>query len=128
MSVLLQYETKQPTVHKVESSDDEAPIVPKHEPSVRVTDTIPTKHNFAGRISMMEAQRRKISHPLSFSADDDIEFIDSDDEAEQVPLVSVGDLKIPVTEVDSAQIAKMTPTEKDAYIQVYQDYYDQYMN
>jgi len=108
MSVLLQHETKQPTVHKVESSDDEAPIVPKHEPSVRVTDTIPTKHNFA--------------------ADDDIEFIDSDDEDEQVPLVSVGDLKIPITEVDSAQIAKMTPTEKDAYIQVYQDYYDQYMN
>lgn len=54
--------------------------------------------------------------------------MDSDDEDEQVPLVSVGDLKIPVTEVDSAQIAKMTPTEKDAYIQVYQDYYDQYMN
>ena len=57
MSVLLQHETKQPTVHKVESSDDEAPGLPKHEQNVRVTDAIPSKHNFAGRISMTESQR-----------------------------------------------------------------------
>lgn len=105
MSVLLQHETKQPTVHKVESSDDEAPIVPKHEQTLRTAaDAIPSQH--------------------TFTVDDDIELMDSDDDDEQVPLISVGDLKIPITELSSDQIAKMTPTESDAYIQVYQDYYD----
>ena len=46
MSVLLQHETQQPTVHKVDSSDDEAPKVKQHEQTVRATDAIPSKHDF----------------------------------------------------------------------------------
>ena len=58
-----------------------------------------------------------------FVVGEDTEFMDSEDEDEEVPLVSVGGLKIPVTEVDNKQIAKMTPAEKDVYIQAYQNYY-----
>ena len=75
---------------------------------------------------MIKQSRLLLTHTLfpSFTVDDDIELMDSDDDDEQVPLISVGDLKIPITELSSDQIAKMTPTESDAYIQVYQDYYD----
>ena len=61
---------------------------------------------------------------FKFSAEEDIEYLDSDDDEEQIPVVTVGDLKIPVNEVNDAVIATMTPTEKEAYIVVYQNYFD----
>ena len=43
---------------------------------------------------------------------------------EEVPKVRVGDLEFPVNEVPPEQIDKMTPAEKDAYVQLYQEYMD----
>ncbi|PSN30913.1 General transcription factor IIE subunit 1 [Blattella germanica] len=52
----------------------------------------------------------------------EIEVMDSDDD-DLIPVVSVGDKSVPVTEVNDTLIAQMTPAEKEAYIQVYQEYY-----
>ncbi|KAJ9598290.1 hypothetical protein L9F63_011030, partial [Diploptera punctata] len=54
----------------------------------------------------------------------EIETMDSDED-DLIPVVSVGDKSVPVTEVNDALIAQMTPAEKDIYIHVYQDYYAQ---
>nr|CAH0103976.1 unnamed protein product [Daphnia galeata] len=53
--------------------------------------------------------------------DSDVELMDSDSE-EEVPMVRVGNLEFPVHEVPSEQIARMTPSEKDAYVQLHQEY------
>jgi transcription initiation factor TFIIE subunit alpha len=54
----------------------------------------------------------------------EIETMDSDDDDDDlIPVVSVGDRSVPVTEVNDSLIAQMTPAEKEAYIQVYQEYY-----
>lgn len=54
----------------------------------------------------------------------EIEIIDSDDDDDGlIPVVSVGGRSVPVTEVSDTLIAQMTPAEKEAYIQVYQEYY-----
>ena len=55
-------------------------------------------------------------------SDDDVELMESDDD-EQVPMVSIGESKIPLTDVTPELIAKMTPAQKDAYVQLYQEYY-----
>jgi len=57
---------------------------------------------------------------LSVSAE--IDTGDSDDD-DLIPVVSVGDRSVPVTEVNDQLIAQMTPAEKEVYIQVYQEYY-----
>lgn len=45
------------------------------------------------------------------------------DEDESVPSVQVGNKTIPITEINDEIIAEMTPSEKELYIQVYQEYY-----
>ncbi|XP_021923008.1 general transcription factor IIE subunit 1 [Zootermopsis nevadensis] len=61
---------------------------------------------------------------LDASEPAEIEIIDSDDDDDGlIPVVSVGGRSVPVTEVSDTLIAQMTPAEKEAYIQVYQEYY-----
>lgn len=45
------------------------------------------------------------------------------DEDELAPTVSVAGKTVAITDVNNILIAQMTPMEKDAYIQVYQEYY-----
>lgn len=45
------------------------------------------------------------------------------DDVEDVPTVMVGDQMYPIDDIDDALIAKMTPQEKEVYIQVYQDHF-----
>ncbi|XP_014251143.1 general transcription factor IIE subunit 1 [Cimex lectularius] len=52
----------------------------------------------------------------------DIEIVDSDDD-DLIPVVHVGDKSVPITDVDDALIAEMTPQEKLTYIGIYQDYF-----
>ena len=58
---------------------------------------------------------------LSVAAE--IDSADSDDDDDLIPVVSVGDRSVPVTDVNDQLIAQMTPAEKEVYIQVYQEYY-----
>jgi transcription initiation factor TFIIE subunit alpha len=60
---------------------------------------------------------------LLISVSAEIETMDSDDDDDLIPVVSVGDKSVPVTEINDTLIAEMTPAEKEAYIQVYQEYY-----
>lgn len=48
---------------------------------------------------------------------------DDDDDDDDIPTVSVGGKSIPIDEVKDDIISQMTPQEKDAYIQVYQEYF-----
>nr|CAD7197397.1 unnamed protein product [Timema douglasi] len=62
------------------------------------------------------------------SADEDLREIDEidnmdSDEEDLVPVVTVGDRTVQVSDVDDALIAQMTPSEKEVYIQVYQEYF-----
>jgi len=52
----------------------------------------------------------------------EIETMDSEDD-ELVPTVSVGGKTVAITDVNDTLIAEMTPIEKEAYIQTYQEYY-----
>ena len=45
------------------------------------------------------------------------------DEEDQAPTVNVNGKSVAITDVNDALIAEMTAAEKEAYIQVYQDYY-----
>lgn len=49
-------------------------------------------------------------------------MMDSEDD-ELVPTVSVGGKTVAITDVNDTLIAEMTPIEKEAYIQTYQEYY-----
>ncbi|XP_050432337.1 general transcription factor IIE subunit 1 [Adelges cooleyi] len=53
------------------------------------------------------------------------ELTSEEEEDEDVPLVSVGGRRVPITEVVNMTdaISQMTPSEKEHYIQVYQDYF-----
>lgn len=48
---------------------------------------------------------------------------DGDDDDEEVPMISVGSRRIPLTDIDDTVVRQMTQEEKDRYIQVYQEYY-----
>lgn len=48
--------------------------------------------------------------------------MESDDD-DQIPTVNVHGRSVAITDVNNELIAEMTPAEKEAYIQVYQDYY-----
>ncbi|OXU27735.1 hypothetical protein TSAR_015399 [Trichomalopsis sarcophagae] len=52
----------------------------------------------------------------------EVEVMESDDE-DQAPTVMVNGKSVSLTDVNDALIAEMTPSEKEAYIQIYQDYY-----
>ncbi|XP_063975609.1 general transcription factor IIE subunit 1 [Diachasmimorpha longicaudata] len=52
----------------------------------------------------------------------DIELMESDDD-DAIPTVTVGGRTVPITEVNEALTDAMTPAEKEAYIQTYQEYY-----
>lgn len=48
---------------------------------------------------------------------------DDDDEDDDLPSVSFGGKSIPIDEVNDEIISQMTPQEKDAYIQIYQEHF-----
>lgn len=52
----------------------------------------------------------------------EVELMESDED-ESTPSVRVGNKIIPITEINDEIIAEMSPTEKEEYIQVYQEYY-----
>lgn len=47
----------------------------------------------------------------------------SSDEDDSAPMVQVAGKSVPVTSVNDDLIAQMTQSEKEAYIQAYQEYY-----
>uniref|UniRef100_A0A1B6E3X9 General transcription factor IIE subunit 1 n=1 Tax=Clastoptera arizonana TaxID=38151 RepID=A0A1B6E3X9_9HEMI len=51
-----------------------------------------------------------------------VDTLDSDED-DLVPLVTIGDRTVAVTEVNDELIKEMSPNEKEAYIQIYQEYY-----
>lgn len=57
---------------------------------------------------------------ISVTAEMESEDSDSDDNA---PTVLVNGKAVPITSIDDDVIAQMTPSEKETYIQVYQEYY-----
>ncbi|XP_028127723.2 general transcription factor IIE subunit 1 [Diabrotica virgifera virgifera] len=54
----------------------------------------------------------------------DVETMDSDDDDnDDVPTVTVGNKTYPITEINDTIIAEMSQSEKEIYVQVFQDYY-----
>ncbi|CAH2075240.1 unnamed protein product, partial [Iphiclides podalirius] len=62
----------------------------------------------------------KLKDELAAVAEMESEDSDSDDNA---PTVMVNGKAVPLTSVDDDVIAKMSPSEKETYIQIYQEYY-----
>ena len=58
----------------------------------------------------------------------DVEEMDDDDDDEEEAMVSIGGTKVPYHEVTEDMVAKMTPAEKEQYIKIgqemYQDMYE----
>ena len=67
---------------------------------------------------------------MSAGAVGDVEPMDSEDEASDAEMtsmmVTVGSQSIPFSEVTEALIARMTTAEKDEYVRVGQQLYDQF--
>ncbi|XP_059062158.1 general transcription factor IIE subunit 1 isoform X2 [Achroia grisella] len=62
----------------------------------------------------------KLKDELAAVAEMESDDSDSEDNA---PTVLVNGKAVPLTKIDDTTIAQMTPSEKETYIQVYQDYY-----
>lgn len=52
----------------------------------------------------------------------EVETMDSDDD-DNTPTVQIGNKTVAITDINDKLIAEMTPTEKEIYIQIYQEYY-----
>lgn len=63
---------------------------------------------------------RKHMHFLNVSGE--VETMDSEDD-DLVPTVTVAGKTVAIADVNDTLIAEMTPVEKEAYIQAYQEYY-----
>jgi len=106
MSVLLAYE-KRGGGGGTSSSSSNKPIIPEtnnESDSEEDMDTvnIPTHANLPG---------------------DGVEVMEDDEDEDSVPLVTVGSDKIPLTSITEDVIARMTPAEREVYVQLYQDFY-----
>ena len=57
-----------------------------------------------------------------------MESDDEEDETNDIAMVVIGNLRIPYNDVTEDMVGKMTPSERDAYIQlgqeIYEDMYD----
>ena len=53
----------------------------------------------------------------------DVEEMDDDDDEEEETMVSIGGTKVAYHEVTEDMVAKMTPTEKELYIKIGQEMY-----
>jgi magnesium-transporting ATPase (P-type) len=58
---------------------------------------------------------------LNFTDD---EMDDDDDDKDSGPIVDVGSERIHINLVTEQVIARMTPAEKESYVQQYQEYHD----
>lgn len=55
---------------------------------------------------------------------EEMEAMDSDDEEDSgIPTVTVGSKSYNITDINDAVITEMTQSEKEVYVQVFQDYY-----
>ena len=60
----------------------------------------------------------------SLSAIGGVEEMESDDDDDTSPMVTIGHMKVPYNEVTEDMVDRMTPAEKDAYIQLGQEMYE----
>ena len=49
---------------------------------------------------------------------------EAEEEEEEEPMVTIGNQKVPYNEVTEEMVALMTPAERDAYIQLGQEMYE----
>ena len=75
-------------------------------------------------------QLDQVSDHNQVSSSQNVETIDDnddgdgdDDDDDMAPFVTIGDKRIRLTDINDAIISEMTPEEKLAYVQIYQDYY-----
>jgi len=61
--------------------------------------------------------------PMFGNNDNNDEIMSSGDDDGDIPTVKVGNEEYAITDIDETITAKMTPEEKDRYIQIYQDFY-----
>jgi len=107
MSVLMAHEkrgggaaaSKKPMIPETNESDSEEDMA---------TVNIPTHVNIPGDGGV---------------STNDVEVMEDDEDDDSVPLVTVGADKIPLSSITEDVIARMTPGEKEVYVQVYQDHY-----
>lgn len=52
--------------------------------------------------------------------------MESDDEDDTAPMVTIGDRRLPYHEVTDEMVAMMTPAEKEEYIRIGQEMYENY--
>ena len=63
------------------------------------------------------------SIPVFGNNENNDEVMSSGDDDGDIPTVKVGNEEFAITDIDETITAKMTPEEKDRYIQIYQDFY-----
>lgn len=50
--------------------------------------------------------------------------MDSDDEEDTIPMVTIGEKRVPFQDVTDEMVARMTPSEKEEYIRIGQELYE----
>lgn len=61
--------------------------------------------------------------PVTTAVSDAVEEMESDEDEDAVPMVTIGDMSVPFNEVTEEMVHKMTPVEKEIYIKMGQDIY-----
>lgn len=70
----------------------------------------------------MSSASFKVDIHFVFSGDD--EEMESNEEDEAVPIVTIGDKRVPYHDVTEDMVALMTPLEKEEYIRIGQEIYE----
>ncbi|KAK9888548.1 hypothetical protein WA026_000794 [Henosepilachna vigintioctopunctata] len=81
--------------------------------------------NAVNSLKALKSESDSSEEELNEVKDDigDIETMDSEEEDANVPTVTVGNKTYSITDIDHSVISEMTQTEKEIYVQVFQDYH-----
>ncbi|KAL1131769.1 hypothetical protein AAG570_011382 [Ranatra chinensis] len=114
----MEAERATPVVNQ-KNSDDIMSVLLAHEKRTGGGGSLPGSVSSANASDSSDGEHSKEESPTS---PDVVGVMESDDD-DLVPVVKVGEKTVPITEVNDSLIAEMSPQEKEAYIQIYQEYY-----
>ncbi|KAF2351533.1 Transcription factor TFIIE alpha subunit C-terminal [Trinorchestia longiramus] len=105
----------------VPQKDDVLSLLEAHEPKSKKNGD---NSDSDDSVEELPKKQPAVVAPFTYNEESLEGMLDSDEETEgdNVPLISVGGERIPLTAVDNAVISRMTQQEKNLYINVYQEY------
>lgn len=109
-----------PSMINNKQGDDIMSVLLAHEKKGGMTDNNAVKSVIPQESS--DSSDNEENNEMQPVETDAVELMESEEE-DSVPTINVGGKSVAITNVNDSLIAEMTPVEKEAYIQTYQEYY-----